>query len=256
MLQAMNKISASMQQTVQSIEAALDPSKGEKHRRTGTILTVLTSRIDEEYVDRLTAYKQLLVESQFEHLKVFRSLQQLIGEKESQIHKLVKRNSQDDEAETNEENEPAASNDAEALPKVDAEDLDTWQKQIIKRNIEEKLDAIAEARIQTETVHALQRQLKMLKDHIREQDAEMEKLKVSRKNLLQCSLIVSQELVKKTQSGSEDAMENLAMEYSKLNGEIEEYREQLVLLRQENKELRERKLEEGEVKQDNAEGVF
>ena len=45
--------------------------------------------------------------------------------------------------------------------------------------------------------------------------------------------------MKKTQTGSEDAMENLAMEYSKLNGEIEEYREQLVLLRQENQSLRE-----------------
>ena len=133
--------------------------------------------VDEEYVDRLTAYKQLLVESQFEHLKVFRSLQQMIGEKESQIHKLARKNSQEDNEDGDAENEAGAGNDA--LRKVDAEDLDTWQKQIIKRNIEEKLDAIAEARIQTETVHALQRQLKMLKDHIRKQDTDMAEMKVS-----------------------------------------------------------------------------
>lgn len=162
MLQAFNKWSTTFQQSLESI---LDhPS--------------------EESLKEVKVYKEMLVESEFEHLKIFRSLEKLIIEKNSTIDKL-KLSHPEIDIHGNQENLSTQANchqlvdyKKSSLEQPPEEiQIDDWQKQIIKRNIEEKLDAIAEARIQKDMVTALQEQMFLLKEHVREQDRSMENLR-------------------------------------------------------------------------------
>lgn len=96
MLQALHKLSGSIQQTVQSIENALDPSRGKLFICNYDVSLLLN--LEENYKHQVQVFKELLVETQFEHVKMSRSLEQLIGENQAKIKQLVRTNTSENSA--------------------------------------------------------------------------------------------------------------------------------------------------------------
>mmetsp|Transcript_16315 Transcript_16315/g.31655 ORF Transcript_16315/g.31655 Transcript_16315/m.31655 type:complete len:1254 (-) Transcript_16315:604-4365(-) len=201
---------------------------------------------DEEYADhvrQIEVYKQLLVEMELGQLKVLREYQKLFAEKEARIAALTKDTSSVD---TNQIEVPHvgkspdslrensnASGDAEKDREEEAKDafdapwVKDWENQM-KINISEKMDAMVQAREYRETTQVLQDQLASLKEHMRAQDLKVEQLERL------------EELRKAKEEGDENALDSLAMEYSKLSQEAEESNQKNIELARERDDLAKR----------------
>ncbi|GBG25436.1 Kinesin, putative [Hondaea fermentalgiana] len=203
---------------------------------------------DEEASDhyrQIEVYKQLLVEMELGQLKVLREYQKLFAEKEARIADLTSKQDIDSNNIDNNTTNPVASDNKKGSAdhesgegdtdetdrtrqeeaKDDAEWVRDWEAQM-KTNISEKMDALVQAREHRETARILREQLDSLKDHVRAQDAKVDQLERL------------ENLRKDKEQGDENALDTLALEYSKLSQEAEEASQRANEMARERDELR------------------
>ena len=189
-------------------------------------------------------YKEMLVDLQFEQVKTSREYQKVFAEQERKIRSLETQLGGEGPADAPSTPErppraPASSLSASALTATSSaatpsrkgksaddavrresasseteqvlemrEVLTEWEAKL-KANIQKRTEAEAETRIQKETVEALAKQLRSLKEHVREQDTKLRRYGSIHEVLVE------------RREGDEHAMDSLAAEYSKLSAEAE-----------------------------------
>ena len=190
-----------------------------RDQASGALKTFAEPSLDPEGPTEAGVYKSLLVELQYNQLLISREYQELFKQKEDEIKRLKALAGEPVEADS-ESSSKKEGQAAKPMKDLSPEDIKTvlkeWDRKM-KTNIIQKTEALAEAQIYRESVELLRAQLDAMKDTIKKQTEQIERLERSSKGKGHEQALEHQKA----------GMEKLVEQFSIMEGEASATREML-----------------------------